>query len=196
MYTWESWEIICWLRLPPRAHVMYEVELHGCLKPGRSVQVGWRASDFSRKNLRYVSMPRQSGSDYGIFLYVPGRRAALESQWWTTARKRNFCVYIAITGMYVPCVWSLIARKWYLFRWPGARKFSSSGRTGAVRVKWNRRRWYLVSGVFGLVFLSCWYNKSMLSENIWWGRYTGDSVGALNIGAAVVAPTRQLKLRY
>ena len=74
--------------------------------------------------------------------------------------------------------------------------FSSSGRTGAVRVKWNRRRWYLVSGVFGLGFLSCWYNKSMLSENIWWGRYTGDSVGALKIGAGVVGPTRQLKLGY
>ena len=32
----------------------------------------------------------------------------------------------------------------------------------------------------------------MLYEKIWWGRYTGDSVEALNIGAAVVALTRQL----
>ena len=31
----------------------------------------------------------------------------------------------------------------------------------------------------------------MLGENIWWGRYTGDSVEALNIGAAMVAPTSE-----
>ena len=142
-------------------------------------------------NLQDWPCPSLSG-----VLYRPLELEAKPAFRWTTARRIFSCVYLAITGMYALCVWSLIARKWCLFRWLGARKFSSSGRTGAVRVKWNRRRWYLVSGVFGLVFLSCWPNKSMLGENIWWGRYTGDSVEALNIGAAVVAPTRQLKLRY
>ena len=104
-------------------------------------------------------------------------------------------VYLAITGMYALYV-KTISKEMICISLARCQEISSSGRTGAVRVKWNRRRWYLVSGVFGLVFLSCWYNKSMLSENIWWGRYTGDSVEALNIGAAVVAPTRQLKLRY
>ena len=34
----------------------------------------------------------------------------------------------------------------------GGRKFSSSGRAGAIEIKWNRRRSCLVSGNFGLSF--------------------------------------------
>ena len=49
--------------------------------------------------------------------------------------------------------------------------------------------WYLVFLI--LVFLSFWFDKTLLCENMWWGRYTGDSLEVLKIGAAVVALTRQ-----
>ena len=48
----------------------------------------------------------------------------------------------------------------------------------------------LVFGIWFLVFLSCWFNKSLLCEDMWWGRYTSDSVEAPNVGAAMVALTR------
>ena len=62
------------------------------------------------------------------------------------------CVYLAITGMYAFCVWSWKARQWYPCSCLGGRKFSSSGRAGAIEVKWNRRRSYLVSCYFGFGF--------------------------------------------
>ena len=48
----------------------------------------------------------------------------------------------------------------------------------------------LVFGIWFLVFLSCWFNKSLLCEDMKWGRYTSDLVEATNTGAAMVALTR------
>ena len=99
-------------------------------------------------------------------------------------------VYLAITGMYA------------LYVKPNSKEMISISlaRCQEIFFFWKDRRGQsqvesmpMVFGIrcFGLVFLSCWLNKSMLCEKIWWGRYTGDSVEALNIGAVVVALTRQ-----
>ena len=46
-----------------------QVTMDDNLKPDRSVPVGCSASDYRTVILRYVSMPRQLGSDYCIFLH-------------------------------------------------------------------------------------------------------------------------------
>ena len=50
--------------------------------------------------------------------------------------------------MYASCVLSRKARKYYSCWCLCDRKFSSCGRAGAIEVKWNRRRMYLVSSNF------------------------------------------------
>ena len=53
------------LRLNATAYLLLQCRL----KLGRGVLVRCGASNFRRVILRYVSMPRQLGSDYGIFLH-------------------------------------------------------------------------------------------------------------------------------
>ena len=76
----------------------------------------------------------------------------------------NFsCVYLPITGMYAFWVRRRKARKCYQCRCLGGRKLSSSGRAGAIEVKWNQRRSYLVSSNFW--FLSRAKKLSLVCEN-------------------------------
>ena len=76
----------------------------------------------------------------------------LPPPWWATAQRFCSCVYLATIGIYVFCVWSRKATKYYPCRCLGGKKFSSSGRAGGIEVKWNRRRSYLVSSNFGFGF--------------------------------------------
>ena len=65
----------------------------------------------------------------------------------------NFsCVYPPITRMYAFWVRRRKARKCYPCRCLDGKKISSSGRAGAMEVKWNRRRSYLVSSNFFFLF--------------------------------------------